>query len=414
MKIAIDISGQFAKMTGIQHYVDSLLYALLVSNAEHEVTALAAETWSVEDMKTNVKDGFFGWLSQNNARVDVAGNDFSLQTHPLLRGSKIGRKLGNIIDGRVINPYKKATPLRRIRQAYARYDMVHIPEPYSLEFLNYDIHKSVITIYDITTITQASNHLKDTIDGYDKYFRYAKNKAARVITISEFSKNDIVEHLGIPADRIDVTPLAPRVSAARIADPMERQVVLEALGLADTPFVMYAGTLEPRKNLKRLVEAFASVVRENRLPDLKLVLAGGNWNRHDLEIRLHGYEHEVGKQVITTGYLSNHEMNVLMSSCTAFAYVSEYEGFGLPPLEAMTCGAPVVTSNTTSLPEVVGDAGLMVDPTDVSAIAGALHCLLTDSTENARRRVMSLARAAEFSWERTARLTLQSYEAALS
>jgi glycosyltransferase involved in cell wall biosynthesis len=401
-------------MTGIQHYVDSLLHALLALESPHKLTALAPSIWSKNRLDAATKDGFFEWWTLPNARVDLVGNDFVVQNAPFLRSSQLGRKIGNIVDGRIINPYKKATPLRRIRQACARYDLVHIPEPGGLDFFDYDIHKSVLTIYDLTTVTQASNHLKDTIDGYDKYYGYAKSKAARVITISEFSKRDIVEHLGISADRVDVTPLAPRVSATRIADPMEQRTVLEALGLADTPFVLYAGTLEPRKNLKRLVEAFASVVQENRLPDLKLVLAGGNWNRHDLEIRLHGYEHEVGKRVITTGYLSNHEMNVLMSSCAAFAYVSEYEGFGLPPLEAMTCGAPVVTSNTTSLPEVVGDAGLMVDPTDVSAIAGALHCLLTDSTENARRRVMSLARAAEFSWERTARLTLQSYEAALS
>ena len=122
----------------------------------------------------------------------------------------------------------------------------------------------------------------------------------------------------------------------------------------------------------------------------------------------------MGDRLVTTGYVSNEVLNVLMSSCAAFAYVSEYEGFGLPPLEAMTCGAPVVTSNTTSLPEVVGGAGLTVDPADVEAIAGALHCLLTDRAENARRRALSLARAAEFSWERTARLTLRSYEAAVS
>jgi glycosyltransferase involved in cell wall biosynthesis len=105
-------------------------------------------------------------------------------------------------------------------------------------------------------------------------------------------------------------------------------------------------------------------------------------------------------------------MNALMSACDAFAYVSLYEGFGLPPLEAMVCGAPVIASNTSSLPEVVGDAGIQVDPHDVEQIAAALHRLLMDREENARRRVLSSERAKLFSWDRTAALTLRSYEAA--
>ena len=103
-----------------------------------------------------------------------------------------------------------------------------------------------------------------------------------------------------------------------------------------------------------------------------------------------------------------------MSACDTFAYVSQYEGFGLPPLEAMTCGAPVVVSNTSSLPEVVGDAGIMVAPKDDEAIAAALYRMLTDRTENAHQRSLSLARSGEFTWKRTAELTLRAYEAAAS
>jgi len=178
--------------------------------------------------------------------------------------------------------------------------------------------------------------------------------------------------------------------------------------------VLYSGTLEPRKNVERLVRAFAQVARqEPSLPHM-LVLAGGNWNRHDLELRLVAYEEGVGKRVLTTGYVTNEQMNALMSACDAFAYVSEYEGFGLPPLEAMVCGAPVITSNTSSLPEVVGPAGMQVPPLDVAEIAAALHLLLTDRTENERRRGLSVERARQFSWERTAALTMHSYEAAAS
>ena len=109
---------------------------------------------------------------------------------------------------------------------------------------------------------------------------------------------------------------------------------------------------------------------------------------------------------------TNDELNALMSACDGFTYVSLYEGFGMPPLEAMTCGAPVISSNTSSLPEVVGDAGIMVAPKDEEAIAAAIYRLVTDRAENARLRRLSLARAAEFSWKRTAELSMRAYEAA--
>jgi glycosyltransferase involved in cell wall biosynthesis len=397
MKIAVNINQQFREMTGIQHSVDSLLNAFYALKSPHEITAFAPNLASTADLDDLAQDGLFDWWRLPGAHVDIAGNDFLFAEHWRLM-SRINRH---------VRP-------RRIDGAARQYDLMHMPEPLALASVPNPPAKTVVTIYDMTTVTAAWAHVPGGIAEWVPYFEYAKNKAARVITISEFSKTDIVKHLGIPADRVDVTPLAARAATRRVIDPLEIALTHRKFELTDAPFVLYAGTLEPRKNLRRLVKAFASAVQDGRLTDCKLVLAGGNWDRHDLELRLLALELGLPGRLIVTGYVSNEEMNVLMSSCAAFAYVSEYEGFGLPALEAMTCGAPVVTSNTTSLPEVVGDAGLMVDPTDVTAIAGALHCLLTDCTENARRRAMSLARAGEFSWERTARLTLQSYVAALA
>ncbi len=146
----------------------------------------------------------------------------------------------------------------------------------------------------------------------------------------------------------------------------------------------------------------------------KLVLAGGSRGRHSLELRDLARELDLEERIVITGYVTNEQMNALMSACDVFAYVSLYEGFGLPPLEAMTCGAPVVASNTSSLPEVVGNASVQVSPDDVEQIAAALHQLVTDRAENARQRALSLERAKQFSWEKTAALTLQSYEAAVA
>ena len=414
MRVAIDISGQFEMMTGIQHYVDSLLNALFAVNTKHDLVPFAPYLGARQILEDRAKDGLFEWRRHPKARVRTAGDDFVLKTQPWTQKSAILRQLANHIDGRVLNPWKDTTRQQRIDQISRKFDLIHVPEAYNLSFTKSLIKRSVLTIYDVTTITRPETHIPVAIEFWHRYFEYAKQHSARVLTISEYSKADIVEHLGIPADRVDVTPLAARASAARVTDAAALRAVREQFGLTDAPFVLYAGTLEPRKNLARLVEAFAQAVREDGLTEHRLVLAGGHWGGHDRELRALSESLGVGPRVVQTGYVSNAAMNALMSSCAAFAYVSEYEGFGLPPLEAMACGAPVVASNTTSLPEVVGEAGVQVDPADVGAIAGALHLLLTDGAENRRRRGLSLSRAGLFSWERTARLTLQSYEAAVA
>ena len=411
MKIAVNINGQFKKMTGIHQYVDSLMGALYRLETPHEITAFASGVWSRDILDAVTSDQRFSWRSLPKARVDMAGSDFNFAR--LLSGRR-GAGLARRLDADITPRIKGRSNVWRTVRATRRYDLMHIPDAHILDFLNYQPKHFVATIYDVTTLTCPWAHNEENIATWARYYEFVKARCARVLTISEFSKADIVTHLGIPADRVDVTPLAARASAARVTDVDELRAVREKFGLGDAPFALYAGTLEPRKNLRRLVEAFAQATHDAPLTGHRLVLAGGHWADHDRELRELAASLGVGPRVVLTGYVSNAEMNALMSSCAAFAYVSEYEGFGLPPLEAMVCGAPVVASNTTSLPEVVGGAGLLVDPMDVAAIAGALHTLLVDAEENQRRRALSLARAEEFSWERTARLTVQSYEAAVS
>jgi glycosyltransferase involved in cell wall biosynthesis len=414
MKIAINIDGQFLRRTGIQYYVDSLLNALYQLNSEHVITALAPSVWSKSMWKEALTDNFFEWRRLPNAHINTIGNDLQLSVNPLFSRSPLFRKIGHGVDGRIVNPIKMNTMAQRMKRAANSYDVLHIPDAASPMLLKHPGKCNIATIYDITTITCPEAHGDEGKRIWGEYFAYAQKHCARIITISEHSKQDIVEHLRIPADRIDVTPLAPRSSTQRLQDPALTAPVLRKLGLEDKPFVLYAGTLEPRKNLERLLKAFADVIKQHRWKDVNLVLAGGSRGDYGLTLSHLAHALDISPCLIMPGYITNFEMNALMSSCAAFAYVSEYEGFGLPPLEAMVCGAPVVSSNTTSLPEVVGDAGLQVDPMDVEAIAGALHLLLTDSQENQRRRALSLQRAQLFSWEKTARLTLQSYEAAVA
>lgn len=420
MNIAINIDGQFQKMTGVQHYVDSLLGALYDSDTPHRITAFMPVVWSPTLWSDAGAGGGFAWREHPRARVETAGSDCYLQNSRAV--TRFGtdsslRRLTQVVDRRLIHPIKsRAAALTewRARATARRYDLLHTPGGGRAESVTYQARRNVATLHDVTTLTRASTHRAENIAMSQLLYDYAKRRCDRVITNSEFSKQDIVAHLGIPADRIDVTPLAPRASARRVCDPATIADVLVRFGLLQTPYVLYAGTLEPRKNLPRLIKAFADAVREARLPEHRLVLAGGTWEGHDRMLAALAREEGLGDRVLMPGYVSDDDMNVLMSACDAFAYVSEYEGFGMPPLEAMTCGAPCVVSNVTSLPEVVGEAGLQAPPEDVEAIAAALARLLTDSGENERQRALSRARAARFSWAHTAQLTLQSYEAALA
>jgi alpha-1,3-rhamnosyl/mannosyltransferase len=183
---------------------------------------------------------------------------------------------------------------------------------------------------------------------------------------------------------------------------------LAPLGLVYGAYVLFLGTLEPRKNIGRLLEAAMKAGADVG----PLVLAGvDGWGNDELRPRIADLARQ--GRVRPLGYVPETLRPTLLGGARAFIYPSLYEGFGLPPLEAMACGTPVVTSDVSSLPETVGDAALLIDPLDVDGLAGAIRRLWDDEALRRDLRARGLARAREFSWERTARLTLEAYAAAL-
>jgi glycosyltransferase involved in cell wall biosynthesis len=227
-------------------------------------------------------------------------------------------------------------------------------------------------------------------------------RAAVVLTGSQASAGDIEEHLRVPAERVLVTPygVEPRFRPA----PASREL-LERLGI-DRAYVACVGTLEPRKNLVTALRAFAQVSSS----DVALVVVGGRgWRNAAFEEELR----RVPGKVVLTGFVSDEELVGVLAGARCFLYPSLHEGFGFPPLEAMACGTPVVTSAASSLPEVVGDAGLLVDPRDVDAVAGALERLLSDDALHARLRESGLQRAASYTWGRCAAETVGAYRRAM-
>jgi glycosyltransferase involved in cell wall biosynthesis len=234
----------------------------------------------------------------------------------------------------------------------------------------------------------------------------AAREAAAVITGSEATKRDLVELYDVPPDKVAVTPYAAD-AAYHPMDPEEaRHAVLSRLNVP-APYLLSVGVLQPRKNLPRLVRVYNRIA--HRIPH-RLVLTGKEGWATD-ELRAAVAESPRGREPLFTGYVADADLPALYAGADVFVYPSLYEGFGLPPLEAMACGTPVLTSNTSSLPEVVGDAGITVDPLDEAGLAGALLELLSDAGLRAQLSRAGRQRAATFSWERTARETLAVYEA---
>jgi glycosyltransferase involved in cell wall biosynthesis len=271
---------------------------------------------------------------------------------------------------------------------------------------------TVVTVFDLSFITHPQAHRRFSRWYLARFTRWSCWRAARVIAISEWTKRELVRHFGLPAERIDVTPLGVDHDHFR-PPPAEQVAAFRARHGIGEASIFYLGSLEPRKNLPRLIEAFARLCAGH--PDLPATLfIGGSpaWKYEPIVARVRALG--LDERVRLIGRVSAEELPLWYAACAVMAYPSLYEGFGLPPLEAMACGTPVVASNAAALPEVIGDAGLLVAPTDVTGLANALWRVLSDPDLRAGLQAKGLARAARFTWARTAALTLESYRRSLA
>jgi glycosyltransferase involved in cell wall biosynthesis len=266
----------------------------------------------------------------------------------------------------------------------------------------------VVTIYDLSFVTYPEFHLPANVEHCLRGTKLAIDRADALIAISESTRRELIDEMGAPPERIVVTPLAAEPGLHRVNDLTRLDAVRRRYQLPER-FILFLGALEPRKNLPRLLEAFAALAPALQR-EFPLVVAGAqgwlNDSVHE-QVRKLG----LGERVFFPGYIDQGDIAALYSMATVFAYPSLWEGFGLPVLEAMACGAPVLTSNVSSLPEVAGDAAVLVPPTDVDAIAASLGRLLDDDAFRADLSARGRQRAAQFSWERCARETLAVYEA---
>ena len=362
-KVLIDSISLLSSLTGIGKYTNEI--------AKH-----------LENYKDLDVSYFYGYYSRK--RIDTTQNQEikSLKTfitdRPLLK--KIARKL-------FLLPSKFFTP---------KYDLYWQPNFIPLD--NIRASKIVTTVHDFSFYIHPEWHPQERLDYFNKYFFKNVKRSDWIITGSHFSKSEIVEYLKFPEEKITVIYHGVDKSLYKVYDENVLSVTKDKLGLSND-FLLFVGSIEPRKNLLNLLKAYhlLSADTKDKYP---LVLVGfKGWENSEVM-------QEIEKEkdhVRYLGYLSDEELAHVYNLASLFIYPSLYEGFGIPPLEAMACGTAVISSNTASLPEACGDAAQYIDPNNYEDITKNINLLLNDATKMEDLVKKGLIHVKDFSWEKSAK-----------
>jgi glycosyltransferase involved in cell wall biosynthesis len=339
-------------------------------------------------------------------------NEFLLIGSPT-KVEEIGPLPANFHTVPLLAPDRSLQGYREFRTALQRLscDLVHIPNLFS-------VPRALPCPY-VMTVHDMLEHMSRTRErsGFWRSFHFQMTKrvlagAARIFAVSNFTRNEIVKLFEIPSDHVEVVynAIDERFLHGH-ASAADRDLIARRYQVT-YPFLLYAGRISPHKNVVRMIEAFSALKteleRDQSYPDLKLIIIGddlsGNPDLRRTVVRS-GVQHDVR----FLGFVPIEVLRIFYDEAKIFVFPSLYEGFGLPPLEAMVHGTPVVTSNVSSLPEVVGNAAVLVNPENVFEIMRALHCTLMDRALRDRMKERGYAQAAKFSWETSVRRILEAY-----
>lgn len=384
MRIGIDYTAAVNQGAGIGRYTRQLVRALLSLDCRDEFVLLAAGGGKARQMQWNIP-------GQADASC-LAARSLRLLNLPL------SERVLTIVWHRLRLPLP-------VEFFSGKLDVFHSPD-FALPPVRQA--RTVLTVHDLSFM-RVPECSQPRLRAYLlRVVPASVRRADVVLADSESTRNDVIELLGVSPDRVRV--LYPGVDECfeRVQDIQVLADVRRRYRLPER-FVLSVGTLQPRKNLIRLIEAYARVRAD---ADIKMVIAGGaGWMYEGIFRRVE----ELGLQseVYFPGYVADEDLPALYSLAGLFVFPSLYEGFGLPPLEAMACGTPVITSNVSSLPEVVGEAGLMIDPQDVAALANAMKQVLSDPSLRSAMVQRGLAQARRFTWSQAAEELLQVYQEAV-
>jgi glycosyltransferase involved in cell wall biosynthesis len=373
MRIGIDVRCAFGKKTGVGYYTYNLLKALFRLDRENDYLL------------------FFNSLKEKPEDL-FRGENLSLVRPPIS------------LPNRGLHFFWRYLHFPKIERFTGPVEVFHSP---NYQLIPTRSAATVITVYDVSFLKFPEvTMLTARLHYARKIFEYVRG-ADLIIAISENTKNDLLELTEITEDKIYIVPGACDERFRPVSDSERLAMVKQKYGV-EGDFILFVGTIEPRKNLVRLLRSYHRIRDEI---DAQLLLVGTKGWR-DREIYETYEELQLSAKVKFLGYVPEEELPHLYSGALFFVYPSIYEGFGLPPLEAISCGCPVISSDVSSLPEVLGEAALYVNPEDESQMAEAMLRLYNDPHERERLSELGLAQSKMFSWEERARMTLRVYEKA--
>ena len=410
LRVGLDITVLYHAVGGVYTYWRTLVQALQerVVCGQDDVSLTLIDYAPAHWGSSRRIDGLFGPAAPTHI---IDGPAQPMLSRSPMAHLPLGRPLAERLDvrmGRAWGLCSQWTARRRYGAALRRLDVLH-----GLEVIQPSpgAARQVATVFDVSPVRLPEHHTPENIALFSRKMRHVCAHASQVIAISEHARGELLESYPALADRVVVVPLAAQPGFGPVADPATLAGIRRRYGIPTAGYLLYVGTLEPRKNLVRLIDAYAHVRAAGGDSVPPLVLAGPRgWREGPIFDAVERWG--VGRRVIFPGYVAGADLPALYSGAALFVYPSLYEGFGLPVLESMACGAPVVTSSVSALPEVAGDAALLVDPTDTGALAAAIQRLLDDQGLRDRLRTLGLLRAARYTWRRTADETLAVYRTA--
>lgn len=381
LRVVIDDRPLRRTLTGVGNYIAQLLLH-----------------FPAPDNTLRIEPFVFGRLSRRDWRARVAQQAAGDPSRPAGAGDVGGGRKPWWVRSAVQSAYGHVFRWKT-RHDHVYHEPNHVPTRCNLP--------TITTIHDLSVLVHPQWHPADRVRWYERDFAAGVRQTRRFLAASEFTRREMIRLLSIPAERIDVTYQAPRAAFR----PLDEATLAPLRHRLDLPprFFAYVGTLEPRKNLPGLLDAYAALPDRQRRACPLLIAGAWGWKADVIREKLS--ERGIAGEVRLLGFLHDDELAGLYTACAGLVWPTFYEGFGLPPLEAMACGAPVIVSNAASLPEVVGEAGVLLDPRDTQAWTAAMSRALEDENwrENLGRR--GLAQAAKFSWRRCAEGTIAAYRA---